>query len=510
MSSTFYGLGISYSGLIASQEALDVTAQNLANVNTEGYSRQSLKMTSNGPYSGAYRFAVLGTLVGRGVSIDGVTQIRDRFLDTRYRTENSIHNTFSAGKRALEQIEDIFNEIGSGSSSDTATGLSGTLGDLISNLREYQNTPDDANLPMIIKASFDRLCQVLRSDYNQLMGFKAQEEGDLSIIVTGGPGLSDGGINAILNNIKSFNTQIATYELTGQRANDLRDQRDVLLDKLSGYVDITVSESANGMVSVAFQKEPTDGVKLIDEANNAATLSVVTDPATGETQISITNVSGTETPAMISDGTVKGYLNTLNGGIGSYTNLGIPALVQKLNDFANALLDIANNFIPSGQPLLTIGSGTLDTAAANITLSDEWIDDNSLFLNNFINADMGSDIGEYISSTISALSATGTVTEGVTEADPDGTGVFSGTLLDFADLFSTEIADETNTVALMASSTRTIVDNLDLQRKSVSSVSTDEEGINIIKYQKAYQANAKVITAIDEMLETLINMGGTV
>ncbi|HEX3026330.1 MAG TPA: flagellar basal body protein, partial [Clostridia bacterium] len=167
MPSTFAGLESARSGLTASQYGLDVTSQNVANAGTTGYSRQTLNMTSAGPYVGAYRTLPAGTLLGQGVNIGGTDQVRDEFLDTRYRSQNATYNEWKNLSDGLTSVEDVVNEFTS-DGSGTIVGISGQLKDLVDDLQSYSNTPDDANLPTTVKSDFQTLCQSIRTAYSSL------------------------------------------------------------------------------------------------------------------------------------------------------------------------------------------------------------------------------------------------------------------------------------------------------------------------------------------------------
>lgn len=495
MPSTFSGLNAARSGLNASQTSLDITSQNIANANTTGYTRQVLSTASMGPGTGAYRMLNPNPQAGGGVDIIGISQIRNSFLDLRYRNQNSVNSDWQQTSTSLGEIETIVNEFAS-DSSDNLKGVSGQLKNLIDNLQSYSNTPDDANLPTTIKSSFDTLCQTIRTDYSKLQELEAQDKQDLSITVSGSNG--KGGINGILDSITSLNRQIASYEITGQAANDLRDQRNVLLDQLSGYVDINVTEQSNGMVTVKLQNDSTH--MLVDSTNTASYL---------ELNSSSTKLqwASDHSAATIGGGSVNGYLKTINGdgtGSGAYGNVGIQAMYKKMDDFANTLVSIVNGLATAngGAALLqTTGS----SAAASVDLSAAWKGDNSLFAKNYTGADRGT----YVMSYKNALNTQSLSTmTGYTL--PASASIFNGSLLDYGDTVSMDIANQVSYTNQMAKASKTQLNDLDSQRKSISSVSIDEEGINIVKYTQSYNAAARVITAVDQMLDKLINGTGIV
>ena len=511
MASLFSGLNNARSGLMASQTALDIAAQNISNASTPGYSRQTLNLTSAGPDIGAYRFTQTQTLVGYGVNYKSVSQSRDSFLDVRYRDALTENSDWQGQSDAQTQIEDIFNEFSS-SSSGTLTGLSGQMTSLSKSLLQYQNNPNDTTMPTTIKSAVDTILFTVRNDYKNLADFAAQEKGDLSITIEGDK--TGGGINSILGNIADLNKQIAGYEIVGQKANDLRDQRNTLLDTLSSYADIDVTEQSNGMVAVGLKN---DSRHMLVSTDNAVTKLQLNSAKDG-VYWADGNTDGT-TPAAnlatINGGTVDAYLQVINGdgsGTGKYGGTGIAYFTNKLNTFAKGFDNMLNTFAAEYQtitPPTTVDTassalvhiGDLDPAnpAADITISDGWQIDADLFKKNYT----GSSIGNYAGELINTIKQNGTVklTDDIR---------YSGSILDFSDSFTSDIATALNHTQGMADSTSSIVSNIDAQRKSISSVSIDEEAINIIRFQQSYNASARVITAIDEMIDKLINGTGMV
>ena len=515
MASLFSGLNNARSGLMASQTALDIASQNISNASTPGYSRQTLSLTSAGPDIGAYRFTQTQTLVGYGVNYKDVSQSRDSFLDVRYRDAVSGNSDWQGQSDAQKQIEDIFNEFSS-SSSGTLTGLSGQMTSLSKTLLQYQNNPNDSTMPTTIKSAVDTILFTVRNDYKNLADFAAQEKGDLSVTVDGDK--TGGGINSILGNIADLNKQIVGYEIVGQKANDLRDQRNTLLDTLSGYVDIDATEQSNGMVAVGLKNDSQHMLVSTDNTVTKLQLNSTKDGvywADGNPDGNTDGTPPTAKLATINGGTVDAYLQVINGdgsGTGEYGGMGVAYFTNKLNTFAKGFDNMLNTFAAEYQtitPPTTVDTassalvhiGDLDPAnpAADIAISTGWQIDADLFKKNYT----GSSIGNYAGELINTIKQNGTVK--LTDDIP-----YSGSILDFSDSFTSDIATALNHTQGMADSTSSIVSNIDAQRKSISSVSIDEEAINIIRFQQSYNASARVITAIDEMMDKLINSTGIV
>lgn len=509
MASLNTGLNIARAGLMASQTALDVTSQNISNASVEGYCRQTLNLQTIGANTGSYRIADSLTRVGNGVDYKSLTQSRDSFLDVSYRNANSQHSDWQGQSNALTSIEGIFNEFASSGTTDTAQGLSGKMTDLLKSLKSYQNTPTDTTLPTTVKSAVSNVAFTIRDNYKSLSDFEAQEKSDLSETINGSG--TGGGLNAILDNISALNTQIAGYETSGNKANNLRDQRNVLLDKLSGNVDISVTEQSNGMVTVGLANDTTG--KMLISANNT-----VTGLQLNSTKDAVQWADGSNTAATVTGGTVDAYLQVINGngtGSGTYGTQGIVYFKNKLNDFAKNFDQILNKFAAEYQspapadvdaaPCALISYDNLNpNPAATIDISANWKTTDGLFATNYTGA--SANIGNYIGELIGTLNKSGIAT--ITNAVDHSASAYSGSFVDLADSFTGDIANTLSHIKNKADTTSSIVDNIDSQRQQISSVSIDEEGINMIKYQQSYTASSRVITTINDMLDTIIKSMG--
>lgn len=482
MQTLFTGLETAKEALSASQAALNVTNQNIANSATAGYTRQRVNQAAQSPLVGTSQYGSAQPEVGQGVIIKNIQQLRDTFLDSRYRAEYSTQNYWSGLQSSMTQMEDVVNEF-SDTTSDTATGLSGSISTLLSDFKKLQETPDDANIATTVKNDMAKVCQTVNSFSSQLDDLQTQVEGDMQSTVVGSG--SGGGINAVLKNVQSLNTQIASYELGGQSANELRDQRNVLLDQLSGYFNISVTEQANGMVDVGMTD---DSTHMLIDSNNAVTgFKISSDSKSVEWD------DASSTPATITSGEVGADLQIINGDTSS--NYGIPAMQDKLNNFATEFTRIINKVVtddnPSGKALLTA------TSASDMSLSTDWQNDDSLIIENHT-ATTGK--ADYIANFISVINTK-------SQINYQGSA-YSGTLQDYTDSVSMDVAQQLNYVKNEATAYKTTASNIDSQRQSVSGVSINDEAINIVKYQQAFNAASQVVSAINSMLDTLIKSVG--
>ena len=260
MRPTFYGFEIAKSGMQAAQAGLDTTGQNMANMSTEGYSRQSVNQSANCINLGKYKLSQNNkALPGMGVTINGIKQIRDNFLDIRYRNANSEYNVLSKSLSILTDIKNIFDET-------QTDGLNVMINEFYADLQTLSENAGDVEFSSITRSSAQKLTETLNHYSDLLDTVIEQEVYDLSITVEN--------INTILEKIDSLNKTIQGETLQKNAANELKDTRNLYLDQLSSAINITVEHNSDGTVSVK-----TGSYYLLDAQNGEkATLSVQQDP----------------------------------------------------------------------------------------------------------------------------------------------------------------------------------------------------------------------------------------
>lgn len=228
MASQFMGLNIAYTGLLASNAALNTTANNISNVQTEGYSRQQVVQQAGKPVSIHDRYGS----VGAGVETVTIERVRDEFYDTKYWNNNSLYGEYDVKQYYMQQLENYFADDG------VASGFK-TIYDrmMVNSLQELIKNPDDVST----KAQFIGSAAALSEYFNNLHGNLQVLQKDLNQEVK----LRVDEINSLAGEIATLNKQINVVELSGVNvnANELRDRRSLLIDQLSKIVDVTVEEN---------------------------------------------------------------------------------------------------------------------------------------------------------------------------------------------------------------------------------------------------------------------------
>jgi flagellar hook-associated protein 1 FlgK len=431
---TLQGLQTALSGLIANQQAIDITGHNIANANTEGYSRETAVLQTNPPITipAASPLTGKGAQLGTGVAVANYTRIRNSYLDSQYRTQNGALSGASAQAEELEQAQSAFNE-------PTSSGIASQLSAFWSSWTSLASSPtSEAAEEGVVSAGTQ-----LATTFNQLSAQLSTIAGQVNeqyASVTG----STGQVQDYANQIAQLNGQIKLAEQAGQQPNDLLDRRDLLLDKLSALAQVKVTQKPDG----------TDTVSFGDAAKPLVEGTTVNWPQT------LTAASGGQLGALLGltgeTGTLASYQAALN------------KVAATLASTVNALHTSTPFFSGTTAATLAVAVKPSEVQASSTEAPG----------------------GNDVALAIAALRGG--------EADQG----YSGLVERVGSDVMTAKDNQTNFQA-----TVTAVAN---QRQSVSGVSLDEEMTNLITFQRGYQASARTLTVMSEMLETLIEHTGGV
>jgi flagellar hook-associated protein 1 len=446
--SSFFGLQTSLRGLLAQQRLLDTTGHNIANASTKGYSRQEATLVA-APALEIPSGGIAGgsgAHLGAGVDVQAFRRIRDQFIDLQYRGQNTNLGEWAARAGSLERAEGALSEPGENGINQQLTEFWNAWSDL-----SNANADRGAAARNVVEKGItlaDSLKQV-RAQIDMVKGQTYAEYTDLA-----GPG---GEVGQIAQGIAGLNDTIKRYITTGDIPNDLLDQRDQLLDELSSFGQISVDAQADGTINVSF----------VDKVASGTTYPVVTGttaswagPPAGDAWSPGGRLGGL-LDASKPGGTLDGYLSTLDTIAGN--------LVTAVNTAYNG------TFFTVGVP----PAGTIDVSAA--------LQANPLAL----------DAGSGASGTTDYALAVAQLRDGATVDQPYRA-------------FVAQVGSNVREAIRQESNAQVLTDAVENRRQSVSGVSLDEEMSNLVRFQRAYQASARAMSTLDEMLDVLINRTGRV
>lgn len=515
MSSSFYGIQIAKSGLSVSQQQLNVTAHNISNVNTAGYTRQTLATSSIPSATMNVQFTSHKTDVGQGVRADGVLQIRNAFLDYQYRDQTSLASKWSAKEQYFGYIEDLFNNELEDTDKSGGAGISSVLADFYSSLDSLNETPVSATARANVQQNAIKLTQTINDYYNTLVSQQQALNDNVKTTVDQ--------INGYAEQIANLNQQIAGYELSGDYANDLRDQRNQVLDALSGLVQFNYTEDNAGNVNIQV------GGRNLVYGTNASQLAVdstLTNPIKAGTQNNLYQVywadshgNPTSSKVGITGGALAGYLDVRDGN--STDTKGIPYIVGQLDNLCQNITKEVNAVHKTGYTLPNVENGNVSQKGINFFKDTSAAQDASLVT--AANFSLSDEVLQSIyniaaSDTQVTLDSSGNMQQGngkialLLSKLVDQTNS-AGNTTSFSSLYRSIVAGvgiEMNHIQNTADTHVVLQSHLTDQKRSISDVSLDEEMTNMIQFQHAYSAASRVITAMDEQLNTLINRTGLV
>lgn len=564
--SLFSAIQLAKNSLLVSQLGLQVTGNNIANANTEGYLRQKLVQTP------AATQKLGGVLVGLGVTVDGVVQQVDSFLEERLRNANSDLYNSEAKESAYMQLEAILGEL-------EETDLSSTLASFFAAINDVLNEPDSRpvrNLVGLEGVTLTTKIQQLNSRVTQL-----REDTDNRIAALSSE------INDILNEVGRLNIQVTTAEGGGASSSDavgLRDRRLALLGELSNIMDIQVREQEDGSVTVLSNGEFLVSQGTVREVRTAVTVEE-------DFTSSAIHLAATDAPLQTATGELAGLISARDEVLGGF--------LDSLDDFTRTLIEQFNKVHAGGQGLVgfqsVTGSRALDntqvplneagllptpengsftilltntetglTEEFDVIVQLEGEDDDTTLQslvaeldaldgltassNVYRELELGVESSNiefsFKNDTSGVLAALGinTFFEGSSAADiavadlirdtpeyfaASTTGVAQDTdnAVRLASLHSTplegtsgdslndiqaalfaEVTQDAGIARSVAEGFRVFRNTLKGEQLSVSGVSIDEEAVNMLAYQRVFQASARYIASIGEMLDILVNL----
>lgn len=488
MRSTFESLETARRALFAQQSALQTTSQNIANANTPGYSRQrvNLETTLSYPTPGLNN-AVEPGQIGTGVKAGTIQRVRNDFLDTQYRQQSTEYGYWNGRSGALGKMQDVMNE-------PSDTGLSEVLNDFVNKLGDLQDNPDDSGT----RAAFQQSGASVVNTFHYLSSSLKQDRGNLQDQIN----VDVKQVNSIADQINDINKQISQVEPHGDLPNDLYDKRDKLVDQLSELANVKVStvksggeslDIAKGRYTIQITTDNGSAYTLVDGKNlHTNHLSATIDSTTGNASFSMKGKA------------ISGSLSGKLAALKEANNKDFPNMLNKLDQMAYSLVNNFNAQHEKGYGLdgksgykffstLSQASG----AAGAISLSTDVTGTNGL---DHIAASSDGSKGDNQNASALADVLNGKMSIG---------GV-SNSLEGYYESAVGGMAVGVQEANRMSDNSQTLQQSADKKRQSVSGVSIDEEMTNLIQYQHAYSAAARMITTIDGNLNTIINKMGLV
>ena len=447
-------LNISKAAMLAHQSAINTTARNIANVNTLGYRRRRVdisQLTSNSGYMG---FSRLNGVYGQ----EGVSLIRHQFVENQLRYEHQGLGRYQSDEMMLTQVEDIFSE-------PLDSGLANVMSEFWNSWSDLANDPTSQSAHSMVRDkgvllanSFNRVHSELQDLQNQI-SMDVKDKTDQT--------------NQMITQLADLNKQISS-----SLSDQLLDQRDQLLNELSTMINIDVAEQSNGTVSVAANGQ----VLVSGNYKNLLAAEVISEDGSNHVKFSTENGSG--------------VLDVSGGELGSLLNMAnknIPQYISKLDELARGLAERVNAVHSSGMNL------------DGVTGLSFFADDVSGAADMVVNSAILGDPSLIATGAASGTPGDGSIAQAISDIQNEEI-VEGSTSGDFYHMLISRVGSQLQESSFLRSSQEMVVQSLENQRDSVSGVSLDEEMTMLLEFEKGYEASARLIATVDELMQTVINM----
>lgn len=477
MSGLFGSLNSATSGMTSAQTVLQTISHNVANANTDGYSKQRVTLETNNPFNKSG----VGQL-GTGVRVSGVIRVVDDAVVEQLRDENSTLAKFESKSDALQQLEAIFNE-------PSKTGLSNNLSEVFASWTYLGSNPEIATAKTMVVQNSETMTDTMNHMATQLEKLQGNTLKGIEQDVKD--------FNTKLEQLHSLNKQVSYSISSGQTPNDLLDKQDALLSEMSELagVEVKFDEMRQATVSI-------DGQELLSP--------------TSMQKLAVAGQPNPEGKIVLAGDTAKEVVLTSGSAKGSQEALAeVNKQVANLNDFAYTFATAVNTVHSGGDQngKMFFDLGADGNYAKNISVNVDLVRKPEEVNSGKSLTDPAAGDGSRAQAIADLQNTKLVYSSNVTfeyddttmtiKDQANGTSVVNG----YNDIV-TEIGITKQQSDNMFASQEDLVQLLDQRRQSISGVSINEEVASMIQHQSAFQANSRMISTISEMLDTLINRTG--
>lgn len=461
---SFRGLQVAFTGLGAHQKRIDVISENIANINTEGYHRQRVRLATIDHASVGLFSGRVGA--GGGVDFSQVTRLRDQVLAGNARDQAAAAATRGRQAEILSRVEDIVGGLNPGGLHDKLVALFNSFDDLA-------NAPEDQAIREVVLRQADNVAQAFTRTTAAIDQLRDLEQASLTDTLRA--------VNALSAEIAAHDEALLSAVNSDSQPHALLDQRDLKVTELVGLIDADVVELENGQVSISV-----DGQMIVSAGRSTnLSLAVGNDPALaalGYDKISVVGATGRE-------------LRIVNGEVGA----SLDALATSIPDERRAMDAIIADLVDQVNTLHRNGVGA--DGSTGLNLFDFGLNPGSMVVSPDVDghperlAAAGPGAGAFDDANARALAHLGESLTGPVTTFSNAVGVLAAKVAS-----ARAVADAAQAASEQASGLA----------QAAGGVSLDEELTDLITAQRAFEASARMITTIDEMLQTLIRSTGRV
>jgi len=445
----------SLSALFAAQAGMATTGHNIANSSTPGYSRQDVTFAARRPDILPY-----GAL-GRGVEVQGIRRIQDEFLLNNLRVQSSRLSSYSSVDTTLYEIEAILGSVDN-------DHLGNAMNEFFASWNTLATPPFSESNKYNVVAKAESLVRDFHAINDSLDDLEANIEDSIQLEITD--------LNQLLSSVAEMNEQIMAAEANGEPANDLRDQRDLLINKISEIAEVSVLEREDGTKDIILA-----GRTLVARGSVTHFQSSYAKTSSGYQLTIVTQ--GHMTEVDLSPGKLEGLMTS--------RDTQITQVRDGLDEVARQLIREVNQLHVQGRTSSSSGLAFFSGDSMHtIEINEAIRSDNLLVATGRTSAEGDNTIAQEIANLV----------------NQSANGAAEVTVEDRYRSLLTSVASQRSSFEFLVENQQNVVASLKTKMASVSGVSLDEEGANMVRYQNSYNAAAKVISTVQEMYDTLMNM----
>ena len=444
--------------LNANEFGIAVTGQNIANVNTPGYTRKTVHLAEAAPND----FSPFS--VGAGVTIQSVQAYRDSFIESRIQTETGIAGNLTARRDSLFPVETALQ-------GTETSGLQNALGNFFGAFRDLEANPNSVPLRTVVAQKGAHLANSFQSTRTRLTEIRQGIDEQLRTSVEQ--------VNALSTNLADLNVRVRYTENVGGDASALRDQRSQVINQISELTGARSTENDDGTITLTIG----EGHPLV-AGETAYQLGAINTPPSGLAEITIDGQ-----PAIFHSGAITGFQEAITETTSQIDSL--DGLAAEVVDQVNTLHASGTDL--DGNPGVSFFNASVAVTANNISINNALIGNPRLV----------------VASPLPQPGQSGTIAGEIANLLTDQSTTVGTRTGSFSSIFGSMIADAGEQVHLADNGLQAqsaILAQAQAQRESISGVSLDEEAINLLQYQKAYEAAARFLRVADEMTDTLLSL----
>lgn len=476
----FSSLEIGKRALIAQKFGLDITGNNIANVNTPGYSRRTAILSET------EQIKQRNSFLGTGVVVQKIQNFREEYYDKEVRNANSRVSNYENDTTYLQRLETILAEPGD-------TGLNEIVTQFFNKFEELTVKPESNALRQNLLSISTTLTDRINYSANSISDLRQEVKKKSNAIADN--------INSLLSDVASLNTQILrSGNNATSESQSLIDERAIRLEDLSKLIDTKIGTNDDGSVNIFV-----NGMNLLtSNVFSSVKVNEVIDPATSERSLvliknDIENSTNIELEPQ--SGEIYSNLKLYNVTLDELDSSGGFSVAKGLNDFATNLANKVNTYS-------RIGFGLND--ATDSTPNRNFFTGSGSSINSFnitVNPDLIENPADIPLSTIAGESGNSEISSSIARISSDNSFLNNQNPIDYYTNLIGKIGSITKETQNSLNSTKLIEQQLNSQRESVIGVSLDEEAVNLIKFQKAFEAASRIVNTSNDILGTLVNLG---